>query len=519
MEQAIALDQHQKLTQKFCVSSLAEIPQGSQLVRILARISKEKKLNPVDQSYLNRFEMLAIADFALGKISHPDYVAAISQRSENKKVALAQRLDEEKKQFQAELAKKRKLAEEKAEALRQAEIKKAKELMRAEGKKISAFKLEASCLAMKDDVERRQTTFSSFEKYQESKNNDIASLNKYGFVDENPLQHARLLRIIKKIETNTSLFESDIQYLKSQGFFKLQEYAIGNINFEEYKAGKAQETIWKNEAIAIEAEHQRIKLKIAEEQRLADIKLAQERALAAKIAYDNDPINIVKAKQEKLKNKYGIFGFIEKDCFKKFINILNAVDAKTRLSDEDIIWLETTAKKYYTDELRKAYHYIEAQFHHDEFSKTKDSWSAVNASKHYRKSEQARAADTLLSSIDIDQEKDPKLKSAFCTTHGGVKRDLRLFRDALVLGDKAHLLTPQDIRPCTLLGAVNMEMGNYELGQSWYAKAVERGYTEKSVDDELKQIFKRADKEQKAALKAHLLKTDARRYCWVNPKK
>jgi len=38
------------------------------------------------------------------------------------------------------------------------------------------------------------------------------------------------------------------------------------------------------------------------------------------------------------------------------------------------------------------------------------------------------------------------------------------------LGKEAHLLTPRDFRPCTLLGAVNVEIGNYDLGQSWYKK-------------------------------------------------
>jgi len=41
---------------------------------------------------------------------------------------------------------------------------------------------------------------------------------------------------------------------------------------------------------------------------------------------------------------------------------------------------------------------------------------------------------------------------------------LKAKNDALMLGENAHKLTPKDFRPCTLLGAVNMENGSYDLG-------------------------------------------------------
>ncbi|MBM5574426.1 hypothetical protein [Deefgea sp. CFH1-16] len=353
-------------------------------------------------------------------------------------------------------------------------------------------------------------------------------ISKYGFsdLDENKIFGTRLHSILRKLESeNLSFNADDANYLIINEFFALQKFASREINFEDFTTQSLLEqdkrtidTITERERIRIERENVYIELKLQQEQRAVLMRIEHDRILAEKIRHDNDPINIAKAKQEKLKNKYGISGFIEKDYFKKLIDILNKVDADTRLTDEDIVWLETTAKQYFTFELRKAYHRIEAKFHHDEFSTTKDPWSAVNASAHYRKSDQSRAANTLLSTIDIDTKKDTKLKSAFCTTHGGVKRDLRLQTEALTLGDKAHQLTPHNFRPCTLLGAVNMEIGNYDLGQSWYAKAVERGYTEKSVDEELKQIFKRADKIQKEALRTHLLKTDPVRYSWANTK-
>jgi hypothetical protein len=83
------------------------------------------------------------------------------------------------------------------------------------------------------------------------------------------------------------------------------------------------------------------------------------------------------------------------------------------------------------------------------------------------------------------------------------------------LGEQAHVLTPHDFRPCTLLGAVNIEIGRFDLGHSWFEKAIKRGYTEKSMDDELRRIFKRAEKSKREALRNYLLKKDPFRYNWA----
>lgn len=140
---------------------------------------------------------------------------------------------------------------------------------------------------------------------------------------------------------------------------------------------------------------------------------------------------------------------------------------------------------------------------------------AVNASSHYRKGDKSAVADKLLSAIDIEKKKSPKIKSAFFTTHGGVKRDLQQKDEALRLGEKAHLLMSKDFRPCTLLGAVYMETGRYDLGQEWYAKAVERGASEQAIDSDLRSIFMRADKASQDEMRTHLLGVDPERYRWV----
>ena len=64
-----------------------------------------------------------------------------------------------------------------------------------------------------------------------------------------------------------------------------------------------------------------------------------------------------------------------------------------------------------------------------------------------------------------------------------------------------------------------MEIGNYDIGQEWYAKAIENGFSEKSMDYELKSIFRRAKQADKEALRNHLLKIDPERYSWVRKKR
>ena len=124
----------------------------------------------------------------------------------------------------------------------------------------------------------------------------------------------------------------------------------------------------------------------------------------------------------------------------------------------------------------------------------------------------------MLKTIDVSVLKNTKLKSALFTTYGGVKRDLGEKYEALNLGEQAHLLTPQDFRPCTLIGAVNMEIGHFDLGHSWFLKAIKRGYTENSMDDELRSIFMRTEKSKKEALRKYLLKKNPVRYSWAKKK-
>ena len=94
-------------------------------------------------------------------------------------------------------------------------------------------------------------------------------------------------------------------------------------------------------------------------------------------------------------------------------------------------------------------------------------------------------------------------------------RDLGRWDKAMQLGEQAHAFEADDYRPCTLLGAIHMETGNYGLGQEWYAKAVERGATVDSVDQDLRKVYFRADQARQAEMREFLLRQDRVRYAWV----
>jgi TPR repeat protein len=330
---------------------------------------------------------------------------------------------------------------------------------------------------------------------------------------------SRLANILECLDSETSVSALALQYLKKTGLITLHNLATGQISFAEYLATAQAEQSERKQAMEIRRHQDELERQQVEEARDQAMRIASQKFMAAKLAYESDPKNIARAKQAALKEKYGLDYFIEKAHFSELMAILQKVEAGTRLSDEEVVWLSTTKAGYeqsfFTRELKAAYHRNEARFHSNEFQKTKDPWAAVNASKHYRKCGESSTAEAMLGTIDIDGKHDIKIKSALCTTYGGVKRDLGKYSEALYLGEKSHRFTPQNFRPCTLLGAVNIEIGNYDLGQSWYEKAAQRGASPEAIDEELRSIFRRADQEKQDTLRKHLLNIDPVRYGWT----
>lgn len=326
---------------------------------------------------------------------------------------------------------------------------------------------------------------------------------------------SRLRDILDKLQEGRPLTANGLNYLWQLGLSALAQLARGEIAYETFRTIAEAEQTKREQVAEVErqAKHASM-LAIAAEQkgREAEYWAQQE---AARLARESDPKYIARMKNRALRDRYGVDVFIEQNHLPRLMNILHRVGDGNRLSDDDVLWLTTEGQDYYSEILQATFHEREAEFFASEYRRTSDPWNAVNASGHFRKCERARKAHDLLTSIPSGRQKAPKLRSAIATTHGGVMRDLRRLDDALRLGNQAHTLTPKDFRPCTLLGAVNFELGHYDIGQDWYAKAIERGATERSIDYDLRGILLRADPEKRKEIQAFLLRKDPARYRWV----
>jgi tetratricopeptide (TPR) repeat protein len=339
------------------------------------------------------------------------------------------------------------------------------------------------------------------------------------FVDDLPgatIPASRLRGILDRLEEGRPLSAPGFDYLRRQGLDALARFARGEVAYEAFRdiAGGEQATRRQRGEAVRQAEEASMRARQAEQQaRMAEQAARQE---AARLARERDPKYIAKMKNQALRERYDIDLFIEPQHFAQLMGILRRFDAGQRLTDDDVLWMRTDGRNYFSTVLQRDHHAREAEHFAAEYGRTADAWLAVNASAHYRKCEQAGRAHDLLVSIPAHRQTTRKLRSAIATTHGGAMRDLRRLDEALNLGHQAHALTPNDYRPCTLLGAVNFELGDYDAGRGWYDKALERGATERSIDQDLRFIFHRADAARRDKIRAFLLREDPVRYRWVN---
>lgn len=346
------------------------------------------------------------------------------------------------------------------------------------------------------------------------------------FVDDLPgaiIPATRIRNVLDTLEQGHPLSALALNYLQAQGLAALRQLALREITYEAFRSAAVAEQVKRKQAaeaerLARDAERQAMEAayEAAAATRAAEYERARHRAEEARRARERDPKYVAKMKSQQLRVRYGLDQFIEKRAFDRVMDILHRLDGGGRLNDTDVLWLTTEGKEYHTESLQAAFHEREADFYAAEYSRTGDPWNAVNASSHYRKCGQARTAHELLASVPSQQQATPKLKSAICTTHGGVMRDLDRLDDALALGGQAQALTPWDFRPCTLLGAVNIELGNLSIGWDWYRKAEERGASERSIDHDLRGIFLRADDARRLEIRAFLLREDPARYAWAD---
>lgn len=332
------------------------------------------------------------------------------------------------------------------------------------------------------------------------------------------LPGSRLQGVLECLREGRRVTPLALGFLQKQKLLALHDLATGQLThdaFTEKARAEQRMRIGAAEAASQAAQAVELARKTDEEARSARLLARVE---AARIARESDPRYIALQRQRELRCRYGIDFFVDPEHIARLMRILKTLDDGSRLPETEFAWLSSEARELLTPLLRAAYYRAEARHHVDEFSRTQDPWAAINASANLRKCDSAVEADALLRSIDGDKLETAKVRSAVATTHGGVMRDLGRLEEARDLGEQGHALRPRDYRPCTLLGAVHMELRRFEEGQSWYDKAVELGAPLETVDQELRTIFFRADSASREAMSALLLRQDPLRFAWARPK-
>lgn len=318
---------------------------------------------------------------------------------------------------------------------------------------------------------------------------------------------ARLNGILLKIDSGEQVTALQRQFLVATGLHALCALSDGKITQGEFRPQAEQEQAARNAEASAKA------VKDAAEKAACD----EAKAAAIKetfAAMARDPLLRRKREARELRQRFGI-GYVESEDNPRVMALLRQVANRQRLKAEDVAWLKTEADDCWTDALQKAFHALEAEALTKAWETSGDPWDAVNASAHWRKADEPEQALRLTEAARAQIGTNPKLSSALATTRGGAMRDLRRLDDAKALANDAHELTPNDYRPCTLLGAVHIELGDLQAGREWYAKAESLGASRQAIDNELRGLLMRSPIEEQHRIREYLLGHDPERFAWL----
>ena len=326
-------------------------------------------------------------------------------------------------------------------------------------------------------------------------------------IESSMIPYSMLHKIIQKLKMkqNDSLTLPEKAYLVRQNLNALHSLVEGKISFNQYKKEVVNDRIKHQESL----EAERLRLEKIKELELIQLKKQQEKL-------ESDPKYVARQKEKNLIKKYDIYLHGNADKHRSnLINILKLLDNNQRLSEQDAIWLNSEGRRFFTDKVKIKFHRIEADFYINGYKATQSHWDAINASSQLRKAKASQEAEKFLENTKISLSKDKIVLSAYFTTLGGVKRDIKKVDAAIECGVKAHENNSQDYRPCTLLGAIYMENQEYSSGHDWYSKARDRGAPERSINADLRSILSKLDKSKRIKMIASLLKKDPYLYSWL----
>ncbi|MCL9773757.1 hypothetical protein [Vibrio methylphosphonaticus] len=282
----------------------------------------------------------------------------------------------------------------------------------------------------------------------------------------------------KRIATNSSEFAGDCEMIKSM---LSKHVSIGSKTPAEQRNEQRQ----------------------TQEQKLQARREASEKMFTERKAqYERDYIDFPSIEVVKVRRR------------SRAAKILEPLTKGQTISESDYLWL---IDKGFENQYVSGLHYLNrAELARRKWEDTKKPWNLVNAIADYRKAGNPKiAVDLVNKNFPFNFANGNKsLKSALLTTSGGAKRDLNMFDKAIQFGTQAHELTKQDYRPCTLIGACKMILGDVAQGHEWYQKAIRRGFNKDSFEQEIRSIYNRASRKDKAKIKQTLI-ADGWVYQWL----
>jgi len=337
-------------------------------------------------------------------------------------------------------------------------------------------------------------------------NTDIAA---QFFLDDVPgasSPTSRLRGILDQTISRHPLTALQKEFLQQHGYTSLLQFALGELKTEEFRIQAQGE---RNDRLKAKL---KAKAALREKKRIEHVRNPEvTNRDAAFHSVERDRELDPNKKMQEAFDRFGLANIGSKDLG-RLDRILQAVMRGRAIKKEDILWLGSDGHEYWTNELRKVHHKNMAEKLRGEWKQTGNIWKAINACSNYRKAELSLEGLSIAKEALSRAAKNKKSRSALLTTAGGAHRDLRNFADCVRLGTEAHALTPEDFRPCTLLGAIHVEMSAYNIGAEWYEKAEARGASRNLIDRELQSILNAAPPEERSKIKKAMKALDASRY-------
>lgn len=313
---------------------------------------------------------------------------------------------------------------------------------------------------------------------------------------------SRLRGILENVHANRPVTPLQEAFLRQQGYNALAQLICGALDWATFVERSAKERQLRCDATA--STKARDAIECARQAEVTDRKNA---ILFAEQARKQDR----RRKMRELPDRFHL-PFVERDDRGRINHILRSVVAGRPIDKDDLVWLGGDGADYWTDKLRQAHHANMATILSAAWHQTGDLWKAVNACGHWRKGGLSQKGLTLVEAALKSKKASGKTRSALLTTAGGALRDVGRREDAVAFGTEAHALTETDFRPCTLLGAVHIEMGEYGEGAAWYEKAEARGASRNSIDRELQSILQAASHKERSKIRSTLRAYDIARY-------